>query len=161
MDEEGRNRRACFRVIVRWCLIKTIERVTFRLKDFTAIALIRSIKLSNNNQHKQGPLANGNSNDLLRVSLLPQLYDLGKADLELHFVLDFRSHLLRHDEVLLNRSGFRTIHYQRPYYNAQFHLEWPSFHHLRLSIWAKSKNTFLDETLFDVTTHPPPQSDFF
>ena len=92
MDEEGRNRRACFRVIVRWCLIKTIERVTFRLKDFTAIALIRSIKLSNNNEHKQAPLANDNSNDLLHFSLLSQLYDQGKTDLELQFIMDLRSH---------------------------------------------------------------------
>ena len=59
------------------------------------------------------PLANDNPKDLLRFLLLPQLYDLGKMDLEMQFIFDLRSDQLRHDEVLLNRSSFRAIHYQR------------------------------------------------
>ena len=66
-----RSRRDFFRVIVCWLLIRTLESVTFRLKGFTAIALIRSIKLANNNDHKQASLANYNSNDLLHFLLLP------------------------------------------------------------------------------------------
>ena len=66
-----RSRREFFRVIVCWLLLKTLESVTFRLKGFTAIALIQSIKLANNNDHKQASLANYNSNDLLHFLLLP------------------------------------------------------------------------------------------
>ena len=90
MDGEGRSRRACLRVIVCWFLSKTLERVNFRPKGFTAIALIRSIKLSHNSEHKQPLLANETWNDLLRFSSLPQFYDLGKVDLDcsLHWIFD-------------------------------------------------------------------------
>ena len=105
--QSGWSRRAHFWVIVYWSLNKkTLERVTFRLKGVTAIALFWSIRLSNSEDHKQALLANNNSKNLLNCSFLPQLCHLGKMDLNLQFILDLRSHQLRHEEVLLNSSGF-------------------------------------------------------
>ena len=105
--QSGESRRAHFWVAVYWLLNKkTLERVTFRLKGFTAIVLFRSIKLSNSEDHKQALLGNNNSKDLLKFSFLPQLYHVGKMDLNLQFIFDLRPQQLRHDEVLLNRSGF-------------------------------------------------------
>ena len=91
-----------------------------------------TVELSNNNENKQAPLANDNSNDLLRFSLLPQLYDLGKTDLELQFILDLQSHQFRHDEVLLTRTMSDSL--PTSLIQCLLHLEWPTFRHLRVSI---------------------------
>ena len=93
-----------FSVIVYWLLNKKHQKGL--LKGFAAIALFRSIRLSNSEDHKQALLANNNSKDLLNFSFLLQLYHLGKMNLNLQFILDLPPHQLRYDEVSLNRSGF-------------------------------------------------------
>ena len=101
---EWAKQKGHFSVIVHWLLNKKHQKGL--LKGFAAIALFRSIRLSNSEDHKQALLANNNSKDLLNFSFLLQLYHLGKMNLNLQFILDLPSHQLRYDEVSLNRSGF-------------------------------------------------------
>ena len=102
------------------------------------------MKLPNNNDHKQAPLVNDNSSYLIRFSLLPQLYHLGKTDVELKII---RPTSRIECPLRFGVANFPVICVFQCYSKAM--------------VAQSLKSTFLNETLFDVTTQPPTQSNFF
>ena len=145
-------------IAIYWLYLNNhYKRVTFRLKGFTAIALIRSIKLSNSKDHKQALLANNNSNNLLNFSLLPQLYHLGKMNLKLlQLIMDIRSHQLRHSlPTFLKECPL-------PFGVANFAVIYVCQYSFMRMVAKSLRSTFLKKNLKrNVTFQTGPQSTFF